>query len=103
VSVVFGLVAPGDTCGGQETKFSKCRHMGYKQREKEGVVSESVYIRVVPVSPAPLIFVGDATSPTNISHVYLSVAWPHRRTYEDGQCQPGCPMCSSVSSTYRQT
>jgi hypothetical protein len=37
------------------------------------------YRQTVPVSPATSLFIGKATSPTNISHVYSLVAWPHRR------------------------
>jgi hypothetical protein len=50
---------------------------GGKKREKRKKEKHGFRIRlyssVVPVSPAPLIFVGEATSPTNISHVYSSV------------------------------
>jgi hypothetical protein len=37
--------------------------------------------QVVPVSPTPPMFVGGATSPTNIVHVYSSVTLPHSDEY----------------------
>jgi hypothetical protein len=45
------------------------------------------YRRAVPVSAIPHIFVGGATSPMNIVHVYSSVTWYHRQIYMAGQSQ----------------
>jgi hypothetical protein len=62
--------------------------------------TESTYIHqlideyrwTVPRQPDHHIFVGDATSPINISALYSSVAWPHQRIYETDQSQIGLPI-----------
>jgi hypothetical protein len=50
----------------------------------------------VLVSPAPPIFVGPATSPTNIGHVYSSVMCRHQRIYEARQSLTGRAIYSLV-------
>jgi hypothetical protein len=57
-----------------------------KKKKENGRFHESTYIhqltneyrRVIPVSPASPIFIGEAMSPMNIVHVYSSVTWLHR-------------------------
>jgi hypothetical protein len=58
------------------------------------------YRRVVPVNPVPLIFISEATSPTNIGHIYSSVTWHHRRIYMMGQNQIGLALYSSASPIF---
>jgi hypothetical protein len=70
----------------RERKERHGEREGRKGDERKQSVSQSEYVRrltgqhtwVVPHKPYPLIFIGQATSPTNISHVYSSVMWPHR-------------------------
>jgi hypothetical protein len=57
-----------------------------KKKKENGWFHESDYIhrltdeyrQVVPISPAPPIFIGEATSPMNICHIYSSLMWLHR-------------------------
>jgi hypothetical protein len=56
----------------------------------------------VPVCPVPPIFIGEATSPMNICHLYSSVMWLHRRIYGASQSQTGRSIYSSVSDPNRR-
>jgi hypothetical protein len=55
------------------------RNVGGAAGEREGKMKRITFVtyirRVVPISHMPPIFVGEATSPMNICHVYSSVTW----------------------------
>jgi hypothetical protein len=59
------------------------------------------YRRARTVSPAPPIFIGDASLLMNIGHVYSLVMWPHRRIYWSGQSQTGRSIYSLVPDQNR--
>jgi hypothetical protein len=95
----------------RERKERHGEREGRKGEERKQSVSQSEYVRrltgqhtwVVPHKPCPLIFIGQATSPMNISHVYPSVMWPHQWTYEAVPRQPGRPIHSLVTWTNQRT
>jgi hypothetical protein len=69
-------------------------------RKRNVPISE--YRQVVPVCLAPHIFVVEATSLMNISLIYLSVMWPHRRIYGVGKSQTRPPLYSAAPTYIRR-
>jgi hypothetical protein len=50
----------------------------------------------------PHIFIGAATSPTNIIHVYSSVTWPHHRIYGGKADRVWPPYIHRLTDEYRR-
>jgi hypothetical protein len=48
-----------------------------EQNRKHIVSKSDEHMRAMPCKPCPRMFVGQATSPMNISHVYPSMTWPN--------------------------
>jgi hypothetical protein len=75
-----------------------------KKLKRDMTVSKPAYIeyrQAHTVRPAPPIFIGEATTSTNIGHAYSSVTWPHQRIYESSQSQTEWLIYSLVPSQNR--
>jgi hypothetical protein len=89
----------------KETRRGERKERKGEERKRKHPVSKTIYVHrltdertwVVQRKPCPCMFVGQAMSLTNISHIYSSVTWPDRRMYVVVPCQPGRNIHSLVS------